>query len=217
MPSLARSILTHHWFHRFLYHFLRLYSLTLRLRITNETRWQELVETGTPVLLCTWHQQFFGAIRHFKRYANYQPALMISQSKDGAIVAAVAKLTGWRAIRGSSSNGGRPALRAMIRHLQHTRLAAHVLDGPTGPMGIVKAGAIRLAHEARAVIVPFSVSAQKAIYFNSWDRFMLPLPFSRVTLQFEDPVHLPPTKDRHHFERQRAHLEAIMSPLLAGR
>ena len=169
-------------------------------------------------MLCTWHQQFFAAIHPFKRYAKYQPALMISRSRDGAIIAAVARQTGWKTVRGSSSRGGKSALRSMIRHLKYSRLAAHILDGPTGPIGVVKAGAIRLAHAAQATIVPFSVSANRAHYFNSWDRFMLPLPFSRVTLRFGDPVRFLPTNDPEAFERQRVWLEATMAPfLLAGR
>ncbi len=212
-----KSILADPRFLRFLYHFLRIYGRTFRLRIENEARWQQLIEAGTPVLLCTWHQQFFSAIRHFKRYAKYQPALMISRSRDGAIIAAVAGQSGWKAVRGSSSRGGKPALRSMIRHLECSKLAAHILDGPTGPMGVVKAGAIRLAHVAQATIVPFSISARWALYFNSWDRFMLPLPFSRVTLRFSDPVWFAPTNDPEDFERQRARLEAMMAPYLVNR
>lgn len=210
-----QSILASPFFHRFLYHFIRLYSRTFRLSIVNEAQWQALIEAGTPVLLCAWHQQFFAAVRHFKSYAGYRPALMISRSRDGAIIAAVARQTGWAAIRGSSSRGGKPALRSMIRHLTDGKLAAHILDGPTGPRGVVKAGAIRLAHNACATIVPFSVSAHRALYFNSWDRFMLPLPFTRVTLHFGDPIRFAPTSDRDAFERQRIRLEDLMTPCLA--
>jgi len=169
-------------------------------------------------LLCAWHQQFFSAIRPFKRYAKYHPALMISRSRDGAIVAAVARQTGWKTVRGSSSRGGKPALRSMIRHLERSNLAAHILDGPTGPIGVVKAGAIRLAHAAQATIVPVSVSARWALYFNSWDRFMLPLPFSRVTLRFGDPIRFASTNDPEAFEQQRVRLESMMEPcLITGR
>lgn len=217
MHRSVQSILANPHVHHFLYHFIRTYSRTFRLRIENEARWLTLIEKGTPVLLCTWHQQFFAAIHHFRKYAKYSPALMISRSRDGAIISAVARQSGWIAVRGSSSRGGKPALRSMIRHLEGSRLAAHILDGPTGPMGVVKAGAIRLAHAAHATIVPFSVSAHRAVYFNSWDRFMLPLPFSRITLRFENPVQLSPTTDPQAFERQRLQLEAMMTPRLAIR
>jgi hypothetical protein len=218
MHRSLQQLLTAPRFHQLLYHFIRLYSRSFRLKIENERRWQGLIEKGTPVMLCAWHQQFFAAIRPFQRYAKYRPALMVSQSRDGTMIAAVARRTGWHTVRGSSSRGGRSALVEMIRHLKNGQLAAHILDGPTGPMGIVKSGAIRLAHAARATIVPFSVSAQWAVYFNSWDRFMLPLPFSRVTLTFGDPLQLTPTDEPGTFERQRDRLEAIMLPnIVTGR
>ena len=161
MSPFVKSILAAPTFHRFLYHFVRIYSGTFRFEIENEARWRQLIDKGTPVLLCGWHQQFFSAIRPFKRYAKYHPALMISRSQDGAIIAAVARQTGWETVRGSSSRGGKPALSSMIRHLERSNLAAHILDGPTGPIGVVKAGAIRLAHAAQATIVPVSVSARR--------------------------------------------------------
>ena len=214
MSPFLQSILTSPTFHRFLHHFVRIYSGTFRFRIENEARWRQLIDKGTPVLLCGWHQQFFSAIRPFKRYAKYHPALMISRSQDGAIIAAVARQTGWETVRGSSSRDGKPALRFMIRHLERSNLAAHILDGPTGPIGVVKAGAIRLAHAAQATIVAVSVSARWALYFNSWDRFMLPLPFSRVTLRFGDPIRFASTNDPEAFEQQRVRLETMMAPCL---
>lgn len=214
MHSTMRSILATSHVHRLLYHLVGLYSRTFRLQVENEARWFRLLDQGTPVLLCTWHQQFFSAISNFRKYAKYRPALMISRSRDGAIIAAVARQTGWVTVRGSSSRGGRSALRAMIRHMKRQHLGAHILDGPTGPIGVVKAGIIRMAHESHAAIVPFSVTADRALFFNSWDRFMLPLPFSRVTLRFAEPVHLVPTTDPNAFEQQRARLEALMSPCL---
>jgi lysophospholipid acyltransferase (LPLAT)-like uncharacterized protein len=214
MRNQIHHILASPIFHRVLYLFIRFYSRTFRLRVVNEARWQKTLADGSPVLLCAWHQQFFGAIRHFKNYAPYRPQLMISQSRDGSIIAAVAHQSGWQTARGSSSRGGKTALRAMITHLKASNLGAHILDGPTGPMGVVKAGAIRLAHASRAAIVPVSISAKRAFYFNSWDRFMLPAPFSRVVLTFGDPVRFEPTDDPEAFEAQRLRLEAIMAPLL---
>jgi len=216
MRPFIRSILSSALIHRLLYAVIRIYSRTFQLNVVNETCWQELVGNGTPVLLCAWHQQFFGAIRYFKNYARYRPALMISQSRDGAIIAAVAQQSGWRAVRGSSSRGGKAALRTMINHLKSSGLAAHIVDGPTGPMGLVKAGAIHLAHGAGASIVPFWVACERAWFFNSWDRFMLPVPFSRVTLRFGDPIRLNPTDDPATFENQRRQLEAIMAPFLVS-
>jgi len=193
-----------------LYRFIRVYSLTLRLTVVNEEPWLRFLHTGGRVLLCTWHQQFFATIRHFQTYRSYHPALMISKSADGEVIAGVASRTGWDPVRGSSSKDGRIALQAMIEKLRAKRLAGHIVDGPRGPAGIVKPGVIRLAHGADAVIVPFYIEADKAWYFNSWDRFMLPKPFTRVRMIFDDMQHFPASSDESVFEQQRRELETRM-------
>jgi lysophospholipid acyltransferase (LPLAT)-like uncharacterized protein len=137
---------------------------------------------------------------------------MISRSKDGSIIAGVAERTGWRTVRGSSSQGGTTALRDVITNLKQSKLAAHVVDGPRGPAGIVKAGVIRLAHRTNSVVVPFYVAADRGWYFNSWDKFLLPKPFSKVHLRFGRMLTFDPTEDPVAFEKQRQQLEAAMQP-----
>jgi lysophospholipid acyltransferase (LPLAT)-like uncharacterized protein len=178
--------------------------------VENEKEWMDYLKNGGVVLLCAWHQQFFSAIRHFQNYKVFNPSIMISQSKDGEIIAGVAKRTGWHPVRGSSSLGGRKALKNMIADLKKTKLAGHIVDGPRGPSGKVKAGVIRLAHSANAVIVPFYVSAENGWHFNSWDKFLLPKPFSRVVLRFGKMIKFDKVKDSESFENQRKQLETIM-------
>ena len=139
---------------------------------------------------------------------------MISQSNDGEIVSGVAARTGWHAVRGSSSAGGRDALKKMIVALRKSRLAGHIVDGPRGPSGMVKTGVIRMAHAADAAIVPFYVSAENGWYFNSWDRFLLPKPFSRVSLRFGKMIKFKRVNGRQAVEQQRKHLEEVMLPAL---
>jgi len=199
------------------YHLIRAYSWTFRLQIENEKPWLEYMHNGGRVILCCWHQQFFSAIRYFKNFAVYRPALMISQSKDGDIIAAIAEKTGWHAVRGSSSRDGNRALKEMIGCLKQSGLAGHILDGPRGPAGVVKAGIVRLARAAGAVVVPFYTSADRAWYFNSWDRFMLPKPFARVKLHFGKMMEMDSAESDDDFELCRSKLQEIMQPrLLSG-
>jgi hypothetical protein len=194
------------------YHIIRAYSWTFRLQIENEKPWLEYLQNGGRVLLCCWHQMFFAAIHHFKTYAAYKPALMISQSKDGDIVAGVAEKSGWHAIRGSSSRNGGRALKEMISHLKLSGLAAHIADGPRGPAGIIKAGVVSLARATGAVVVPVYATSDRAWYFNSWDRFMLPKPFARVNLRFGEMLDLTSGVGDKDFELQRVRLQKIMQP-----
>lgn len=101
---------------------------------------------------------------------------------------------------------------AMIKHLNQYGLGAHLLDGPTGPVGKVKAGIIKMAQETDAFVVPFYIRVEKAWLFNSWDRFVLPKPFSKVTLTFGDTIQFPWDDDRQNFEAQRLLLETTMLP-----
>ncbi len=197
----------------FLYYLIRAYSSTFRLRVENEKPWIEYMKNGGGrVLLCCWHQQFFSAIKHFKTYAAYKPSLMISKSNDGDIIARIAEKTGWHTVRGSSSKNGSRALKEMVDCLIQTGLAGHILDGPQGPAGIVKAGVISLASSAGAVVVPFYTSADRAWYFNSWDHFMLPKPFARVTLRFGEMLDIKTGVNEEDFERQRLRIQEIMKP-----
>jgi len=214
MRSLFERIVKTSTFHFLLFWVVNLYSLTFRIRLENEDAWLIRLNGGERVLLCTWHQQFFAAIRPFQHYRQFNPALMISKSADGDIVAGVAGKCGWQAVRGSSSRGGKEGLRSMIEQLKKSGLAAHIVDGPRGPAGEVKAGVIQLAHSADALIVPFSVCADRAWYFNSWDQFLLPKPFATVILSFGNAIKLPPPGDRNMFECQKSDLEKIMLPFL---
>ena len=199
-----------------LYRLIRAYSWTFRIKVENEDDWLTHLKNGGTVLICIWHQQFFPAIRYFKKYQKYNPSLMISRSKDGEIIAGVAKRTGWHPVRGSSSRGGSEALHGMIDRVKIFRLSAHVVDGPRGPAGIVKSGVIRMAHTTGAMIVPFYTYADKAWYMNSWDKFMIPKPFAKVTLRFGEMIKLDPSENNEDFEKQRLHLEKIMRSELRG-
>ena len=210
MRARLKALLTHPFVTGLLYRIVHGYCRTFRFTVENEEAWLTYLRGGGKVLLCAWHQQFFSLIRHFESYRPYRPSIMISRSQDGEMIAGVAARSGWLAIRGSSSRGGSQALKLLVERLKETGLAAHIVDGPQGPAGKLKRGAIHLAQAAGAAIVPMYVSADRAWYFNSWDRFLLPKPFSRVTLRFGDLIQLTPTDNQEELEKQRKSVEDIM-------
>jgi lysophospholipid acyltransferase (LPLAT)-like uncharacterized protein len=217
MSPFIKKVLTSKTTIGIIYRLIRLYSLTFRLRVENERPWLDHLQAGGRVLLCTWHQHFFSFIRYFRNYRKFNPSLMISQSSDGEIIAGVANLSGWHTVRGSSSRNGTPALREMIQRVKTTGLAAHILDGPRGPAGIVKRGAVYLAMGAEAGIVPLTAVAENAWYFKSWDRFMLPKPFSKVIIRYGDMILLDNSDNEDDVEERRKHLQDLMSPALVKR
>ena len=161
---------------------LRLLTITYRIRIINEDIEQAIYKRGEYPIYISWHQRFFPGINWFhKRNAI---AIMISRSKDGDMIAAIVEKLGWRAIRGSSSRGGTAAL-IQIKKLKGQGISfGHIVDGPKGPPEIIKPGLVSIAQYSGMPILPTITSAQKRWVFNSWDRFMVPKPFSRVIIHF---------------------------------
>jgi lysophospholipid acyltransferase (LPLAT)-like uncharacterized protein len=99
---------------------------------------------------------------------------MISRSRDGELVAGIAERLGLIPVRGSTTEGGREALLAIARELRKNPAVIHIVDGPTGPKGVVKPGLIAMAQVSGAVILPVIVSADRAWIMNSWDKFWSP-------------------------------------------
>lgn len=195
--------------------FLRCYAATLRIKVENEAHWLRHYEGGGKILICGWHQQFYPLVCYFRKFGHLKPSVMISKSKDGEFIAQVCQRMGWFPSRGSSSQGGASALKEMTMKLQHNRLAAHILDGPRGPIGKVKKGAIFMAVNAGACIVPVYVNPQNAWFFRkSWDHFFVPKPFSLVTIRYGDMIKFETTEAPDQLEHYRQRLEDTMSPAL---
>jgi len=132
---------------------------------------------------------------------------MISQSRDGELIARIAERLGLVPVRGSSSESGREALAAILRALKKNPAVVHIVDGPKGPKGVVKPGLIMMAQISRAVILPVIVSAEKAWVMGSWDQFLVPKPFSKVTIEWGQPFFVPKKLNRDEFETLRKDIE----------
>lgn len=134
-----------------------------------------------------WHNnQIYLAYAHRGEHVN----IMVSRSRDGEYVAQVMKRMRLNAVRGSTSKGGTQAFREMIDLLNQGRQVGFTPDGPKGPVGQVHGGVVTAAQLSGAPIVPTAVTCRRRIVFNSWDKFVLPLPFGRVVLAHGKPFTL---------------------------
>jgi len=184
--------------------FVRLLSATYRIRIVDPDNEQNILKTRGQVVYASWHQRFFPG---FTFFSTRKPiAIMISQSRDGEMAARAVNLLGWRAVRGSSSRGGKQALETIKTLVGQGYKVGHIVDGPQGPFGMVKPGLIRIAQYADLPIVPTITSGQNRWVFNSWDRFMVPKPFSRVIIRFGSPVYVPRDMGQGEFEQMQEHV-----------
>lgn len=205
---------------RFLYHYLfpyaglflvRLLSATYRIRIVDPDNEQNILKAGGRLVYASWHQRFFPGITFF---SSRKPiAIMISRSRDGEMAARAVNILGWRAVRGSSSHGGGQALETIKCLAGQGYRIGHIVDGPQGPFGTVKPGLIRIAQYAGLPIVPTIISGQNLWIFNSWDRFMVPKPFSRVIIRFGSPIHVPEDMGKGGFEQMQARLSHALKQL----
>ena len=191
------------------YYILNLYAKTIRLSFENEEEIRNHMGNKGRVILASWHQRFFGGF-YLPKILRRPICIMISQSKDGDFVADIVERIGWIPVRGSSSRGGKKALREMVDEVIKSQIAGHIVDGPTGPPRAIKPGLISLAQQSGAAICPTYVLYEKPWIFNSWDKFMVPKPFSRVIIRFGSLEFLPEEVDSKEFEKNRLYVERKM-------
>jgi lysophospholipid acyltransferase (LPLAT)-like uncharacterized protein len=115
---------------------------------------------------------------------------------------------GYKIVRGSGTHFVRNAWLEMKRELEAGGEVIIVPDGPCGPDRTFKLGGIKLAMETGAVLVPWSFTATRKKILRSWDRFLMPLPFGRITAAYGAPVEIARNLSAEEMERERARVEA---------
>lgn len=139
-----------------------------------------------PTIYAFWHRSLLVCAHRF-RHRNI--AILISRSFDGELIARTVERVGFRAIRGSSSRGGATALRQMTEAYRQGHICAFTADGPRGPAMIAQPGAVQLAQLVGAEwLGAFYALPDRAWTLRTWDRFLIPKPFSRVVLTW--PAHV---------------------------
>jgi lysophospholipid acyltransferase (LPLAT)-like uncharacterized protein len=162
-----------------------LLARTWRFRVRNAEGWQQLRAAKKPWVFALWHATLLPiAYRH----SNEGVAVLVSQHRDGEMIARVLAAWGNTTVRGSTTRGGSRALLAMIDELERGVAVAVTPDGPRGPALKFQSGALVAAHRANVPVIPMLVHADRAWRLKSWDRFMIPKLFARVTIAYGDPV-----------------------------
>lgn len=156
--------------------FLRVWLATLRFRCNVD----RIDDSEGPVVLLLWHDKLFVSSWIANRYFSRPVTALISTSKDGAWLVAFFKFMGITAVRGSSNRRGAAALITLTRSMRAGNHAGITPDGPKGPALEFKAGAISLARLTRSPFVVMGIRYHSCWRMRSWDRFAMPVPFSRV-------------------------------------
>ena len=162
---------------------------TLRWRHCEIPKMEELSARHTNVIYAFWHNRLV-LMPHFYVLGRRRRSLavMVSQSRDGQIISDIIERFGFKAVRGSTTRGGKAALREMVKVLKSGFDAAFTPDGPRGPRYEVSPGVVVLSHLTGLLIVPACFDASHKITLNSWDKMIIPLPFSRAIFRLGDPI-----------------------------
>lgn len=191
---------------------LRLLYSTWRVREVNGAGWRALRAGGKPFVFSLWHGQLLPLV---VQHRSQGIKILISEHGDGEIIARIAHRLGLDAIRGSTTRGAARALLAMCDALQSGSEVAVTPDGPRGPARSFASGAIVAAHRAGAPIVGIGVFAPTAWRLRSWDAFMIPKPFSRVTIAYSDPIYVEASDSRSAAE-QAPRFQSMMGAVEAA-
>lgn len=196
---------------------VRIWFGTVRVEILNRDVFERFARDPSSgnIVAGAWHRN---AVFLFYFFRTLGPrGVMISRSKDGDIVANVARRFGYTTMRGSSSRGGAQALQQMIAYMKEThekRLCGTPVDGPRGPARVVKKGMLAVAKESGALFVPIACSGTRVLTFHkAWDKTMIPLPFSKMVIDFGEPFSIASDADDAEMETMRLRAEQMLNDM----
>ena len=188
-------------------------GVTLKTRFSGHLSVLEMLNSGEPFVLAFFHGRQFLLVHQLQEWSG---AMMTSLSYMGEIQARILNSFGYVTIKGSSSRGGARVLAKMIGLVRQGVVGAFAVDGPRGPYREVKPGVVFVAKKLGVPLVPVSSSAWPSVVLNSvWDRYLLPMPFSKSTVHFGEPIFLDKdlseTSVKQDCERIRRLLEELES------
>ena len=180
---------------------------TLRTEVINGAMEKEL-RRKHAMFYAPWHRGVLISLYFWRWRRGW---LLASASKDGEWATGLIRRFGNIPIRGSSSRGGRAAIKQMVEHLQRGVSGGLIPDAPKGPARVAKAGALVVAQRAGVPIIPTTFAVHPCIRLKSWDRTIIPLPFARFVTKFGEPFHVDPALEGEAFERRLRELEELLN------
>lgn len=191
---------------------MKLWSITLRYEVNGSKGISAPEIAKDPVIFTLWHNRIFTMPPIWRRTGgqNRSTVVLTSASKDGTTLATAMKMFGLGAIRGSSSRRAVSALIGMKKALNEGYDVCVTPDGPKGPRYEVQPGVIKIAQTCGVQIIPIHVRYSSAWRLKTWDRFVIPKPFSRVTVVFSEPRKIEKGISEETFEQARMDLEQCL-------
>lgn len=202
------------WLIAFGYWLLQIWARTLRIEIQDHAGILG-APVAQPYIGALWHNRLLLLPFVLRKYLPQRTgAALISASRDGALLADLVHRFGFEVVRGSSSRKGVTAILQLAEVLESGRDVVITPDGPRGPRYELGSGIIFLAQKTSAAVVPLNMEYSRCWRLRSWDRFILPRPFSQVRVTLAAPHAVRPTSSDEEFEAERLRLQNAMMHLV---
>ena len=197
------------------YWLLRLFDATLRYELQDPLKTLTNTIQREPVIFALWHNRLLLSMGLYRRFVQRENpdrrmAAMVSASRDGGILSALLRRFGVQTVRGSSSRRGAQALLELTGWGEAGYDLAITPDGPRGPRYHLQDGILGASQATQQPIVPVGAYIVWKYELRSWDRFQIPMPFSRIVVEFGRPFRVPRGLSEPERERWRQQIEAEM-------
>jgi lysophospholipid acyltransferase (LPLAT)-like uncharacterized protein len=168
--------------------FIQVLRATVRLRYHGAERVREWEREGRHFVLAFWHRHLLLMPYGYRGGRGGPISVLVSQSRDGELIARTVARLGIDSSRGSTTRGGMAGMRTLLRKAEAGYDLAFTPDGPKGPAGVVQPGVILAAAATGLPIQPVALAASRSRRLRSWDRFVVPLPGAAVHFVYAEPL-----------------------------
>jgi hypothetical protein len=190
--------------------FIYLVGRSLRFRVLGLDKVRTILQEEKPVIWALWHGRHFILVDRFKNFtlkSREHWCVMASRSRDGELLTGVLSRCGYKTVRASSSKGATAGFLQLISTMKQGYDTVIAVDGPRGPREQVKSGVVFLAQKTGVPIIPITASAKRSKQLSSWDRYLIPFPFTQAVAVIGNPFTIPPDANHEQLESSRLQLE----------
>jgi lysophospholipid acyltransferase (LPLAT)-like uncharacterized protein len=187
------------------YSVIRVLGPTLRYEVLGWQHAEGVYASGKRCIWAFWHRVIIPIVWWHR---NHGTVVMNTTAFDGQWTRKVIEWLGFGTAQGSSSRGGLRGLAVMARRLEEGVDCAFTIDGPRGPRYVAKPGPVMLARKTGCPVMVFHIAVERAKTFtNTWDHFLLPMPFARTVILFAPPIYVPADAGQQMLEAKHAEMQ----------
>jgi lysophospholipid acyltransferase (LPLAT)-like uncharacterized protein len=191
---------------------IRVLGCTWRVRAVDREHEAAARRASPQLVYAFWHGRLLPLAYV---YRGSDARILASRHEDGELLGRTVRHLGLGHVRGSSTRGGSRALLELVDAIRAGHDLGLTVDGPRGPLHVVKPGVIEIAKLTGSAIVPITSASRRHKTFSSWDRFQLPYPGTEVVVRYGPPVLVPADADRDVLEARRLDVERVLTAITA--